>query len=758
MSLRSACAVLVLVACAACPPPPAKPKPQALKAGVATQRLDIPVGTSMGGYTRQRPSDDPGSLWSKTLPASRGIATEPTARAVAFSDGLTQVVMIRLDGCISSPTLRARVKSLLSAAGKQANVIIDATHSHSAPARYLTPARLGSSTGSDFVSLVMDSYDPDVETRMATAIAAAAGQALDTLQPVSIGVATADGSAFNHDRRCQNDGIYGPNYKNSTMTVIRVDAVDDSGMPTKPLTALLHFSEHGTALDRENTYFSTEANGGLELYASDAIGVPVMYVQGSAGDVSPAQSPLGHEAMQDIERQGRAAAPLVAAAWAKAAPGKAATPKELLYLERGVTLSREAIGYDSTFPAGGQIQCGSDLTGECGQPAAPPASFICFPLEARKPFKTTLSLFQLYDIAFMTLPGEPSTGLAAKVIDNLKPLGATTNLVVGYSQDHYGYLLEEEDWLHGGYEPTVSPWGWKFGPYLINEVKTLVDTRAADAGQPTPDVPATPAPTADETHPVHDSMNAPHITLEPADGERLTTHQLKFEGGDPGLGSPQVALEQKVNGTFAPVQASAVRAIVNGPEIMLQYVANPSVAAHPELTTRVHGWTALFETIPTTPVGEYRLVVTGKARVAGAVNPYRLESRTFTVTPSRQVADKREAKLLADGRLAVTLRYPPNPTEYNSNHDVVRSYRVRDLNSDPRLGALVRGGSIRAQVTPPGGSAQALTLTWDAASDAYVGALPSGSGTFSIEVAAGQATDETMNSNAAAFTLSVTRP
>ena len=72
------------------------------------------------------------------------------------------------------------------------------------------------------------------------------------------------------------------------------------------------------------------------------------------------------------------------------------------------------------------------------------------------------------------------------MVSALAPLGATTVLPVGYAQDHYGYLLEEDDWLRGGYEPTVSAYGWKFGPYLLAQLEDFVAT--IDGPQEAPDL------------------------------------------------------------------------------------------------------------------------------------------------------------------------------------------------------------------------------------------------------------------------------
>lgn len=752
-----ACSLLLFTAC---PPPPAPPpEPGPLKAQVSTRRLDLPVGIALGGYLRTRPSTDPGSAWARQFPASQGVHTEPTVRVLALTNGLTRVAFIRMDTTVISPTLRARLIGALTAAGERANVFLHATHSHAAPARIMPPARLGSATGTDFVSLVMDHYDAEVETRMVAAIVEATGEAFANLKPVSVGLASVEAGDFNSDRRCENDPVYGHDFRDTALTVIRLDEVDEGGTPVRPLTALLHYAMHGTVLSSDNTLQSTEAPGALELYASDLLEIPVMYVQGAAGDVSPRGGPYGHSDLQSLERQGRAEARLAQEAWARALPGPAAAKARLEYKERGVLLTREAFGYTKgEFPEWGGIQCAAGGNGAfCGEVKSDPdGGVFCLPLEPRRPFKTALSLLRLGDLLFFSNPGELGTGLSRKLVAATAPLGAATVLPVGYSQDHYGYLLEEDDWLRGGYEPTVSAYGWKFGPYLLAQLEDFVAT--IDQPQTPPDLATLPEVTSPRL--VTDSTGAPRVVTQPLDGERLSTHVLEFEGGDPALGTPRVSLERQGGASFVPVQASSTRLVINGPELLLRYAATPTYRAEPEATARRHLWQVAFETIPSTELGTYRLVARGKAKVAGAEVPYELPSASFVVTKNTSVGARVTARFTTDGRYAVEARFPPNPTQYAMGlDDPIGAYRVRDLDSNPNQGALARGGSVSAMgtLTAPDNSTSTVPLTWSAAESAWVSAPLSASGMYALELAPGALVDGFGNENGGVLTTNATR-
>ena len=742
--------VLVLSSCPAPkPPPPQEPGP--LRAGVATHRLDLPVGIAMGGYLRTRPASDPGSPWAKQFPASQGVHTDPTARVVALTNGLTRVAFIRLDLTITSPTLRSRLSAALKATGEDAHLFIHATHTHAGPARMMPPARLGSATGTDFVSLVMDHYDAEVETRMVNAIVEAVTDAFAHLEPVSVGIAAVEAGDFNNDRRCENDPIYGHDFRDTALTVIRLDVVDDAGHPVRPLTALLHYAMHGTVLSSDNTLQSTEGPGALELYASDLLGIPAMYVQGAAGDVSPRGDSFGHSQLQQLERQGRAEALLAKQAYDRALPGTAVAKARLDFRERGVLTTREAIGYaKDEFPEWGGIQCAAGGPGPCGAVKSTPAEVFCLPLAPRKPFKTALSMLRIEDLLFFSLPGEPGTGLSRKMVSALAPLGATTVLPVGYSQDHYGYLLEEDDWLRGGYEPTVSAYGWKFGPYLLAQLEDFVAT--IDAPQTPPDLAVVPdaLPRA-----VSDSTGPAAVVTQPQDAARLTTHVFEFEGSDPALGTPRVSLEKEEAGGFVPVHASPTRLVVNGPELMVRYAATPTFKADPDTLTRRHLWTIRFETIPSTELGRYRLVARGSMKSG----PYELISRVFTVSKSTEVGARVAARITTDGRYAVEARFPPNPTQNVTTgvDDVVGHYRVRDADSNPADGALARGGTATGTLHAPDGSTSTVTLSWSPTESAWVSPALTAAGSYQLEISAGALLDGVGNENGALLSTSATK-
>ncbi|MDX2013393.1 MAG: neutral/alkaline non-lysosomal ceramidase N-terminal domain-containing protein [Myxococcaceae bacterium] len=742
---RLVLAGVVMASCSPVPPPPPSGGP--LRAGVATAIVDVPVGAPTGGYSRTKPPEDPGSPWASTFPSTRGVHTDATARALALTNGLTRVAFVRLDVCLITPSLRTRIRRLLDAGGESASFIVQATHTHGHVARFFEPVHIGSPSGPDFVAFGMDTYDAELEVRLATAAATAITEAFARLVPVSVGSATVDASALNSDRRCENNPVYGADFRDPTLTVIRFDEVDSSGAPARPLTALTHFSVHGTVMSGSNPLLTTDVTGAMELAASDALGVPVVFAQGSAGDVSPRGSPLGFDGTQRLEWSGLEFARLAKQAFTDAAPGPARPSSALRQVDRGVLLTREALGYPrGQFPEHGGIGC---MVGgrSCNEPVLTPVeqgALLCGPVEPRPRLRTPISLLEIDELAFITLPGEVTTGVGKKAAEALAPLGARRALVLGYAQDHYGYLLEQDDFLRGGYEPTVSPWGWRMGQYLIDQIGALVATRAEPQEKPTDSDP--PAPTLRVPT---ESDGAPAITMDTGALARLEAATLAFTGGDPGLGTPSVKLEREEGGAFTAAKASPTREIVNGPEIIRRYEATPTVASEPTATTRRHQWTASWETLPDTPIGRYRFVVTGRAKRGGAIETYRLESTPFEVTASKAISALRPR--LVEGQVVLELRYEPNPMRFDRG-DPSRNLRVRDVESRPEDGALARGGSVEVSVRAPGGAPSTLTATWDEARRGHVLSLPaSPAGTWELSVAANSYIDRLGNQNGSAL-------
>ena len=273
---------------------------------------------------------------------------------------------------------------------------------------------------------------------------------------------------------------------------------------------------------------------------------------------------------------------------------------------------------------------------------------------------TLLQSFRIGDWVFAAFPGEVTT-LYADLVRSYSPRPAEDTVLLGYSHGEIGYLLTVEDWLLGGYEPTINVWGPLQGEYLAERMRPLMELAASDSredaaaeGVPlwvTPDIPDDDVPGADAA-----PMAGTVLTAVPAEvyvrndvvlprGQpaamvaRLDSAYLAWIGEDPMAGTPVVTLEREQTvgvGDFAPVRRRSGRAVVDG-DILVTWTPQPFLRAG--TMPRTHYWVAEWQAAmpwgtaglddledrPGVPLGRYRFHVSGTG--------YEIDSQAFEVVP-----------------------------------------------------------------------------------------------------------------------------
>jgi neutral ceramidase len=713
-----------------------------LSAGAAERTLDIPVGTALGGYTgRAGFISAAGTVDTRkiklagTFNASIGVTSAPKVKALALTAGDETLVIVKIDMIFVYEGMLFDLEQRLgpSYAGK---VMLTATHSHSAWAQFTGhgPLKLGAGQLRDVV------YQRFLDTAEATA-----RDALAARRPAKLGVA-AD-VAFDptdlvsHDRRGENDDLPGGKRKDDHLYVIRVDGTDD-----QPIAIVPVYGVHGTLNAEDNPLASTDAPGAMERVLEEQFDgkVVVMHLQSAGADTSP----TGHGgvdcnhkpgnpsdpclAWTSDEGHGRAAAPLVKAAWTTAGAAMR-TSIELEMLTRSVetgpraetfTIRGGALAYapfDPTRTPDGQILDGSGaLISPIDEFNAPVGAALCqdpepmFPAaaipgtEGLKPYgsclrldvaggilgdifkidfgasatspvcestRTTISALRLGDYVVGTMPGEVSV-LLADLLRSKSPVAADHTIVVGYAQGHVGYLLRPEDWIRGGYEPSVTFWGPLEAEYLAErliELWPLALTPAREDGTTagttkvatakmtdglTIDDPAPMAGTVPTTVPVDTWARTGHPTqAQPAAHIPRVAGIATFTwlGDDPLVKTPHVTLEREVTpGTFAAVTRRSGR-VVEDAELVLAYTPEPLLrGAGPQ----THVWDVEWQAVPWlgsgtrdelaaragVPLGRYRFHVEGHG--------WQLDSDPFTVDPGGLLVTAARAT----GMITVTLQ------------------------------------------------------------------------------------------------------
>ena len=694
-----------------------------IEAGAAERVHDFPVGAALGAYTGRARAlgfagvpDNRNEPTSGAFAPSIGIETRNMAKAIALRAGGETVVLLKSDVGLADAAITHAVEERLEAelgqsfAGK---VLWATSHTHSGFAQY---------TSNTILYLGLGQKREMIVERVIDDLVAVASEALGNLEPARLGIASNPmfdpENLVTRDRRGDNDELMGGPKKDDFLVVMRVDRLDGSPIAIAPV-----FGIHGTINGEDNLLASTEGSGAIERVIEESFDEPVvvMHLQGAGGDVSPVGSGRidceGDGACYKfarIESIGWVARDMILTTWMDAGE----VLQEELAMEmvtRSVELGPnwetftvrdgmlEYAEWDGrteadleVFGAGGEVVSpiddfnaphGAGLCGG-GGPLYPPAQLpgtsgressygSCLDIEAATEFfsrllqlsfgetpacastRLTLSALKIGDWSFLTAPGEPVT-LWAQTLRERAPAGADRTVVIGYAQDHMGYLLTVEDWLAQGYEPSINLWGPLEGEYILEkllELAPLVETPEredavagfADRMVPDPgddsdldaidDAPL--AGTVQETpwERIYVRTGEALASTQPQPTiERLQSAFFTWIGEDPWTATPEVTLQRLEGGTFVDVERRSGR-LVRDQDLLLTHTPDPPVRddiGEPQTHHWAVEWQAVtplgtvgLESIEDrfgVPAGTYRFHVVGAA--------YTLDSDPFEVVPA----------------------------------------------------------------------------------------------------------------------------
>ena len=636
--------------------------------------------------------DDRRTDLAESFAPSVGIETIPHIRALALSNGDETVVIMKVDLSLSYQGFIHDVEAHLGPefSGK---IIVAASHSHSSFGNYTGHSGMKVGFG-EFRRTVYEALIDQLATTAQAAIAdlepAQIGFALNPTFDMD--------SRVTSDRRPENDDLAGGSFADTQLFVIRVDTVGGEPMALIPVFGM-HGIIHGgdntlvstdslggleriveESFDSEVLVMHLQGAGGdvspRGNGSTDCGGVDV------CSDFARAET-IGHLALAEV----RAAYDDAGAAMQ--------TELEMEMLTRTVPLGPDwetftirdgTLRYspwDLVTRADGEVY---DSTGELISPIdefnAPYSAALCgagddLGLRIRRallpgtdrleqysyfnclkvdqistvlstivniPFeeaplcestRTTVSALRLGTWMIGTLPGEPVT-LLRDHVQALSPVPPERTIVVGYAQDHGGYLLRPEDWLSGGYEPSIGFWGPLEGEYIAEQLASVMslamtptreDATTDGVARPTTPmvmemIPLDDAPMAGTvpaslpayvlTHRLQTLTQAQPV----ASVQRLQNVFFTFIGDDPLRGTPRVFIqrEDEMNpGVWTDIARRSGRPVQDG-EILLTWTPNP--IQREAGVPRTHYYTAEFQAV--TPVGTAGArVAGGAARVAG---------------------------------------------------------------------------------------------------------------------------------------------
>jgi hypothetical protein len=303
--------------------------------------------------------------------------------------------------------------------------------------------------------------------------------------------------------------------------------------------------------------------------------------------------------------------------------------------------------------------------------------------------RTTISALRLGDYLVGTIPGELSVLLADKVRAS-SPVDVMHTIAVGYSQGHIGYCMTPEDWLHGGYEPSVTFGGPLEAELVAEKLAALMpDAMAAtrpDAAAggtnrviiPVPeddlphDLPATGAGTVPASVPEDLWMRAGRpLQAQPSPAVPRVTGLATFVwlGDDPLTRTPVVTLQHDPgNGMFVAVTRRSGRPVTDG-DLIVTYAPSPLIRTG---SPQQHIWAVEWQAVPWhgapgrdeliqrggVALGRYRFHVVGEG--------WTLDSDPFQVQP---------------GDVRVSATRNGNSVAVTANWNALKGYRLLHMSS-----------------------------------------------------------------------------
>jgi len=372
---------------------------------------------------------------------STGVHDPLHAKILFFRDAGVQMALITCDLRSITPELKNQVVERSAPLGfTPDNVFMAASHTHDGPAMY--PEK--------FWQLQFGVYDPKIVDIMSTSLANGLKEAVETAEPAKIGFGQGRAEGFTRNRRWEyetavREAAGEKPVVDPVVWVMRIDTVEG-----KTRAVLVNFAAHPTILPAKNMLISAEWPGVLQQELEKAFpGAIALYTNGAEGD----QSPQDARGADDFERMTDFGARLakIAADIAQRIETKANVP---------IGFKRAMPGLPKlTFPEAGKKRF---------------ASFLDAAQEGL-PRKAEIQVFRIGSVALVGLPGEPILEVGQAVRKSVMDQGFQHAVVVGLANDYIGYLVNEKEYAHGGYEvESRSYYGPGLGAFLAEQAGKIV--------------------------------------------------------------------------------------------------------------------------------------------------------------------------------------------------------------------------------------------------------------------------------------------
>jgi neutral ceramidase len=252
-----------------------------LQAGAASVELRPPTGIEMAGYGAR-------------IGVSKGTLDPLHAKILVLEGRQQAFALVTLDLVgVLPPAQLDRIRARVKAATGIADVIFNASHTHSGP--------------------LLSDDPPKWQLQMADDIEAGIERAWKGRQAARIGIATGSVRLGHNRLYDMEDGKGKMLWRNETriptapvdptVMVLRVDAEDG-----KPIAVLVNYACHAVVLGPENLEYSADYPGEMARTVEGAYpGAVCLFVQGGAGNINPYydKTPLIEDAVGLMRETGR---------------------------------------------------------------------------------------------------------------------------------------------------------------------------------------------------------------------------------------------------------------------------------------------------------------------------------------------------------------------------------------------------------------------------------------------------------------------
>ena len=371
--------------------------------------------------------DNPQMLLGYQARQSTGIHDRIYHRIVALDDGTTQFFIISTDVCLVSPSEYDKVAARLLKEQKinPLNVWWTFTHTHSAPE--VGPAGLPAEfLGERYKHEFDKQYTALVEQKLIDGIA----QARKKLAPARLGTGWGFSQANINRRARFEDGTTslgmnpdGP--VDRRIGLLRLEKEDGSLM-----ALIANYAIHGTVMGGSFMKISGDAPGVVAEHVEQKTGVPLLFINGAAGNIAPIYSTyptayflpqfrvlLGDKILEANKKLSTTSSEVKL----KSGAITVETPRK-----EGLGWPEELANYTKTTKAGSKM------------------------------VKLPVRFLKINDdVAIWSAPLELFCEISNEIRDR-SPFPYT--FYFGYTNGWLGYLLTEDEYKYGGYEPTVSPY------------------------------------------------------------------------------------------------------------------------------------------------------------------------------------------------------------------------------------------------------------------------------------------------------------